>query len=80
MEKNKKIKPNYEPIIRAFGEASMLSFSFVFFPVVFLLIGVWLDKKFNTLPVFIVAGIILGIIIFIYQVHKALKAVYKDNK
>ena len=79
MNKRKETKPDYSKLIYAFGEASKLSISFTLFPVVFLLIGVWLDKKFNTVPAFIIAGIILGIIIFVYQVRKAIKNISKSK-
>ena len=50
-DKKREVKADYTNLIPALEEASKLSISFVFFPVVFLLIGVWLDKKFNTIPV-----------------------------
>ncbi|OGM28280.1 hypothetical protein A2962_00125 [Candidatus Woesebacteria bacterium RIFCSPLOWO2_01_FULL_39_61] len=52
---------------QAFYEASIISFSLVFFPIVMLLLGVFLDKKFSTTPLFIVIGIILGVITAIYK-------------
>jgi len=73
MEKKENIKPNYANLFKVFGEASSLSISFVFFPVIFLLVGVFLDKKFNTAPLFIILGVVAGFFVFAYQVKKAIK-------
>ena len=73
MEKKETVKTNHLNIIKAFGDASKLSFDFVFFPVVFLLIGVYLDKKFSSTPLFIISGVAVGIGAFVYKVKKALK-------
>lgn len=78
-EKRKEIKPDYGKIIKALEQATSLSISFVFFPVILLLIGVFLDKKFNTVPGFILASIVSGIIIFMYQVRRALKGINKNK-
>jgi F0F1-type ATP synthase assembly protein I len=66
-------KTDYPALIRAFGKASTLSITFVLFPVILLLLGVWLDKKLATTPLFIIIGILAGIVVFIYQVRKAVK-------
>ncbi len=71
------MKPDHSKLIYAFGEASKLSISFVLFPVIFLLVGVALDKKFNTLPLFIILGVVMGMLIFAYQVKKAIKELRK---
>ena len=73
MEKKETVKTNHLNIIKAFGDASKLSFDFVFFPVVFLLIGVYLDKKFSSTPLFIISGVTVGIGAFVYKVKKTLK-------
>lgn len=79
MEKKDKLKPDYNILFKSLGEASQLSISFVLFPVIFLLIGVFLDKKFNTVPLFILLGVLVGIILFIFQVKSILKK-YQKNK
>lgn len=58
---------NWYILGQAFYEASIISFSLVFFPIIFLLLGVFLDKKFSTTPLFIVIGIVLGVITSIYK-------------
>ncbi len=57
----KKKEINTTRLSEAFYEASKISFSLVFFPIVILLIGVWLDKKFGTIPLFIIVGIMVGL-------------------
>ena len=79
VEKNKTVKPNYNSFISAFEEASKLSISFVIFPVIFLLVGVFLDKRLSTLPLFIVLGVVVGFIIFIYKVKKTIQDLKKDK-
>jgi F0F1-type ATP synthase assembly protein I len=49
------------------SEAFGITSSLVFFPVVFVLGGVYLDKKLNTVPLFIIIGIILGIAVGVWQ-------------
>ncbi|MDD4358350.1 MAG: AtpZ/AtpI family protein [Candidatus Pacebacteria bacterium] len=52
----------------------------------FLLLGVWLDKKFNTFPIYLIAGIVLGMIFAVYMVYKVIipyinkKVNNQDNK
>jgi len=69
-------------LAEAFYEASKISFSLVFFPIVLLLIAVWLDKKLSTTPLFIIVGIIFGVVLGIYQaVGVRKKVIYrKKNK
>lgn len=68
-------KPEYLNLMHAFEEATKLSVSFVTFPVIFLLFGVWLDKKFDTVPVFILSGIVLGFVIFTIEAYRAIKKI-----
>ena len=63
----------------AFYEASKISFSLVFFPIVLLLAGVWLDKKLSTTPIFIILGIILGVSVGIYKSTRIRKSNYFKN-
>ncbi|KKQ37247.1 MAG: hypothetical protein US53_C0023G0002 [Candidatus Woesebacteria bacterium GW2011_GWA1_37_7] len=64
-------------LAQAFAEASKLSISFVFYPVILLLIGLWLDKKYNTTPLFIILSIVIGMLIFIYQASKIVRKLRK---
>ena len=64
--KKKKKKAGEMDWVNALERASSLSISIVSFPVIFLLGGVWLDKRFETTPLFILLGIIVGIAAGIY--------------
>lgn len=64
---------SFRLLANAFSEASKITFSLVFFPIIILLAGVWLDKKFSTTPIFIIIGIILGVVIGIYQATRIRK-------
>jgi len=64
-------------LAQAFAEAGKLSISFVFYPVILLLIGLWLDKKYNTTPLFIILSIVIGMLIFIYQASKIVRKLRK---
>ncbi len=48
-------------LVSAFEEASSISLTLVAIPVIFLFIGVFLDKTFSTTPLFIITGIIAGV-------------------
>jgi len=57
----------YKELAKAFQQTSTISFSLVLFPIVLLLIGVFLDKKFSTTPLFIIIAIVLGVTLAVYQ-------------
>lgn len=46
----------------------------------FLILGFWLDKKFNTSPLSLIIGVILGIVITIYEVYHLLVPLIKNNQ
>jgi ATP synthase protein I len=41
--------------------------------------GMWLDSKFNTQPILILVGLILGIIVAFWSVYQMLIPMIKDN-
>jgi F0F1-type ATP synthase assembly protein I len=47
---------------RGLGLAMELSWTFLFSLLVPLLLGIWLDKKLNTTPLFILIGVFVGIL------------------
>jgi len=65
----KEIKKKIDPFF-IFGKATEISFNLVFFPVILLFLGLFIDKKFHTTPVFILSGCVLG---FVYAVYRASK-------
>jgi F0F1-type ATP synthase assembly protein I len=66
-EKQKMAKEGFSYLTYVLSEAFGITSSLVFFPVVFVLGGVYLDKKLNTIPLFIIIGIILGTMVGIWQ-------------
>jgi len=46
----------------------------------FLLVGFWLDKLFNTKPIFMVIGLFVGVVVTIHEVHNLLKPFTKSQK
>mgnify|MGYP005873931395 FL=1 len=52
---------DWNSLLNAFAQASTLSISFVFYPIILLISGVFIDKRFKTSPFFTISGIILGI-------------------
>lgn len=60
----------YKTIANAMYEASRISFSLVFFPVILLLIGIKADKSLGTTPLFIILGAISGVVVGIYKATK----------
>ena len=64
-------------LIKAFHKASGITFSLVFLPTIFLLVAIFLDKRYHTAPLFIFIGIVLGVILGIY---KAINLKKENNK
>jgi F0F1-type ATP synthase assembly protein I len=46
----------------AWSQAMQLSWTLLFSLVLPLLVGIWLDKKLNTVPLFILIGTVLGVL------------------
>ncbi len=64
--KNKKVKEVFN-LAKTFEEASLMSLSLVSLPVLLLLFGIFLDKKLETTPFFIIIGVGFGISLGIYR-------------
>ena len=43
------------------------------------LAGLWLDGKFNTKPLFVIAGLILGVIVAFYGVYRMLLPLIRNK-
>jgi len=70
MKRRPSFKLDYKLILKSFVEASSMSISFVFYPVIILLLATFLGKRFGNLPLFIVSAVVLGFVIFVFQVRK----------
>ncbi len=46
----------------------------------FLFLGVWGDRFFNTEPLFLLVGLLVGIVITVYEVYHLLIPLIKDKK
>jgi F0F1-type ATP synthase assembly protein I len=55
---------------RALSMGLELGFLIAFPLILFLLAGLWLDKKFGTLPLFIIIALILNMIFTVFNVKK----------
>ncbi len=42
--------------------------------------GVWLDRKFNTQPIFMLSGLLVGLILAAWGVYQMLLPMLKNNK
>jgi F0F1-type ATP synthase assembly protein I len=42
--------------------------------------GLWLDGKFNTRPVFILIGLLLGLVVAVFGVYRMIKPLIKNNQ
>jgi len=73
-------KDSFRNLSYAFYEASKISFSLVFYPIVLLLLGVWLDKRFGTIPLFIIAGVISGVVLGIYKATRIRLTISKKGE
>jgi len=80
MNNNKK-----ENLFYAISLASQLGFMIVIPLVGFLLLGLYLDRKFNTLPIFLISFVVLSIIFIPFEIRYLLmpfldKKVGKNDK
>jgi F0F1-type ATP synthase assembly protein I len=69
MEKKDKIKERGK-LLYAISLGSLIGFSLVIPAILFLLFGVYLDRKFQTSPIFLFSGVILGICVAFYETKK----------
>jgi len=42
--------------------------------------GLWLDNKFNTKPIFVIAGLFLGLVVAVYSIYRVLLPLLKDGE
>ena len=42
--------------------------------------GLWLDKKFNTEPIFLLVGLVLGLVVAFWGVYQMIIPMINDNK
>lgn len=60
-----------------FGKATEISFNLVFFPITLLFIGLFIDKRLNTTPIFILIGSIIGLFYAFYKAIKIKDLIFK---
>jgi len=53
------------------SKATDLAFSLTLIPVAFLLFGIFLDKKFTTMPLFTIVGTLIAVFASVYKIIKA---------
>lgn len=46
----------------------------------FLALGLWLDGKLGTDPLFLLVGIVVGIVLTVYEVHHMIQPLIKPDK
>jgi F0F1-type ATP synthase assembly protein I len=63
----------------ALREASSLSFALVLYPIIFLLLGVYADKKLHTTPLFIILGFFAGLVWFAWRAYKLANKLKKEK-
>jgi F0F1-type ATP synthase assembly protein I len=73
-------KVEISTLIKAFQKASEITFSLVFLPSIFLLVALFLDKKYQTTPIFIIIGIVLGVSLGILKATNLKLNRKEDNK
>jgi ATP synthase protein I len=42
--------------------------------------GLWMDRRFNTQPIFLLAGLVLGLVAAFWGVYQMIKPMMNDNK
>lgn len=56
------------------GVALQLGFSIAIPLVVFILLGLWVDKRLGTLPLFVILGVILSLVVTVYEMWQIIKS------
>ncbi len=84
LSRKRKVKPhknkrNNFKIFYALSFAWQLGFLIVVSIGGFLFLGFWGDKFFSTQPLFLIFGLLVGIVVTIYEVHHLLAPLIKDK-
>ena len=61
------------------GKATEISFNMVFFPIILLFLGLFIDKRLDTTPLFIVIGCIAGLFFALYKAIKIKNQIYGEK-
>ena len=56
------------------GPALHIGFFIVFSVLIFVLAGLWLDKKFETLPLFLILGVIASLAVSMVEVYRIIRS------
>ncbi len=64
----------------AFSLAWQLGFLIAVPIAAFIGIGFWLDTKFNTQPLFVLSGLVVGLSVTIYEVYHVMDPLIKKDK
>ena len=62
------------------GIAMQLGFSIALPLILFIVLGIFADKKFGTMPLFTITGILLAFAVSILEIYQIIKSVQKSNK
>ena len=57
-----------------------VGFFIVFWILGGVLAGLWLDNKFNTEPLFVIGGLLVGLVIAIYGVYRMIRPLMNDKQ
>jgi F0F1-type ATP synthase assembly protein I len=66
-------------LAKTFEQASLMSLSLVTLPVLFLFLGLFIDKKLDTTPIFIIIGVVVGIGSGIYRAIRLSKNIKLES-
>jgi len=62
------------------GIAMQLGFSIALPLILFIVLGIFTDKKLGTMPLFTITGILLAFAVSILEIYQIIKSVQKSNK
>jgi len=71
---------NFGKVILAFSFAWQLGIAISLILIGSSLLGLWLDKKFHTLPLFLRLSFFLGLLLIITQIYQWLLPILKDKQ
>lgn len=61
-------------LLLAVGRAAQLGFAIALPLVALIFLGLWLDKRWGTAPIFVITGIVLSLILTAYQMRQLIKS------
>ena len=71
-------RPSSKTLVTA-GVARQLGFGIALPLIFFIGVGIWLDKKYDLMPLFTMSGVVLSLAVSILEIYQVIKSTQKKN-